>query len=297
MKISKYKLTNWLLIFIISVEIFVRAVGLTDFPLINADNNIGYIPKPSQSGSFLRIHHWSFNKLSMQNDGEFFSMDEGATLLIGDSIVAGGNPFNKEERVGEKLSMILKQPVWSISAGSWGIINEITYLKLHPEVVKGVSTIIFITNSGDFGKQSTWSCEYTHPRTYPFFASLYLFRRYIYNWDWESCKKTPAELSINNDNWKEAVTSEFSKNIYKDKKIIFYLYPDITELKNNNFINLESYGLEIIKLSKAQVSVYSLGRDYRWKSMLYRDDIHPSKFGNSVLSDIIINPNKNSYIN
>ena len=179
------KTTSRLLILGISiflgVELLVRLLGLTDFPLYDANNSIGYILKPSQSGEFLNKNAWQFNALSMQNDEEFLpDHNKVNTLLIGDSIVSGGNPLSKKDRLGFQLAKVLNQPVWSISSGSWALRNELTYLMLHPDVVKGVDHIIFILNSGNFGKASSWACEFSHPRTYPLIASFYLFKRYIY---------------------------------------------------------------------------------------------------------------------
>ena len=97
---SKYKnIFKFLFLFLIMLEILIRSLGLVDFPLIHADNKIGYIFKPNQHGSFLNHNEWKFNSVSMQNDEEFLPSDSLDILLIGDSIVSGGNTFKKEEFV------------------------------------------------------------------------------------------------------------------------------------------------------------------------------------------------------
>jgi lysophospholipase L1-like esterase len=50
----------------------------------------------------------------------------GNILLIGDSIVWGGNPYKAGERLGARLQALLKDKVWTASAGSWSLQNEIT---------------------------------------------------------------------------------------------------------------------------------------------------------------------------
>ncbi|MGU5731348.1 hypothetical protein ACV1DR_20970 [Aeromonas jandaei] len=115
------------------IEIGIRISGIIDFPLYDADNHIGYIPKPNQSGSFLRTHDWQFNSLSM-GATEFRPTDKDTdTLLIGDSIVLGGNPYKQGDRLGPQLQLIHGGNVWPISAGSWALRNELVYLNLHPE--------------------------------------------------------------------------------------------------------------------------------------------------------------------
>jgi hypothetical protein len=149
----------------------------------------------------------------MQNDNNFIPNSSLNNILIGDSIVAGGNLYRKSQRLGVKLSEKLNKPVWSVSAGSWSILNEIAYLRLHPNVVNGATKLIFISNSGDFNQASSWSCEYTHPRQYPNFAAIYLFKKYIYDYS-KSCNEVPKDLLVPNADWRRELSSEFLKSKY-----------------------------------------------------------------------------------
>ena len=295
--LNKKILLITLMVCFVGLEIGVRLFGLTDFPLSYADNVIGYIPKPSQSGAFLGKNYWKFNSLSMQNDREFNPTSALDILLIGDSVVSGGNPFKKEARLGVQLSKMLNQQVWSISAGSWGIRNELAYIKIHQDVVNGVGSIIFISNSGDFDKASSWACEYTHPRVYPLIASFYLFKRYVY-WPGGACNgaATPEELLVPEGDWKADFKNEISKPQYKNKQILFFMYPDRSELHENRLGTLEGNGKEVLRLSKFSTIVYSVGRDSRWNERLYKDDIHPSVEGMEVLARIISSPEKNTQL-
>ena len=76
----------------------------------------------------------------------------------------------------------------------------------------------------------------------------------------------------------------------KNKKVIAYLYPDINEQKDTNLMQqmLDSHINEIQQAGIKEV--ISIGRDPRWGLSNYRDGIHPSRQGNSVLADIIANP-------
>ena len=117
------KILTGLFLSLALIEIAIRISGIIDFPLYDADNHIGYIPKPNQSGSFLRTHDWQFNSLSM-GASEFKPSDTVVdTLLIGDSVVLGGNPYKQSDRLGPQLQKIRGGNVWPISAGSWGLRN------------------------------------------------------------------------------------------------------------------------------------------------------------------------------
>jgi hypothetical protein len=48
----------------------------------------------------------------------------GNILLVGESIVWGGNPYKAADRLAAKLQSLVKGKVWPISAGSWGLQNE-----------------------------------------------------------------------------------------------------------------------------------------------------------------------------
>ena len=276
-------------------EIGVRIIGLTDFPLYDANNIIGYIPKPSQSGIFLGKNAWKFNSLSMQNDEEFNATSAIDILLVGDSIVSGGNPYKKEDRLGRQLAKKLDGPVWSISAGSWGLRNELAYFGLHPNVIGEIDKIFIISNSEDFDRASSWACEYTHPRSQPIIASFYLFKRYIY-WPGGSCGGTitPPPLLVPDRNWRIDLKNEISKDQYRNKQIIMFLYPKKGELHENKLEELEAEGKDVIDQSNETITVYSIGRDSRWKEEFYKDDIHPSTEGIVALASILAHPEQST---
>lgn len=280
---------------LVLIEIVIRISGIMDFPLYDADNRIGYIPKPNQSGSFLRIHDWQFNSLSM-GASEFKPSDAVVdTLLIGDSVVLGGNPYKQADRLGPQLQKIHGGNVWPISAGSWGLRNELIYLNLHPDVVAAADELIFVLNSGDFAEASSWACEETHPRSYPVYATAYVIKKYIYNWS--ACGIVPADLKVPEGDWKSELKHLLQSQLIKDKKVSFFLYPDKNEFTYDalQVEKLESHAIELVH--SGATKVYSVGRDLRWADkQLYRDGIHPSVPGTGVLARIIYLPQKQSIL-
>lgn len=177
---------NWRILVVLATaglvcgEVGVRLAGFVDFPLYEANAVMGYIPAASQSGSFLNKNTWRFNELHM--GAVPFKPTRNNVLLVGDSIVLGGNPLSETDRLGPKLQKILPLDVsvWPISAGSWALRNELAWLRANPDVVDKVSAIVFVVNSGDFGEASSWSCELTHPTHKPTLALFYLVEKYVH---------------------------------------------------------------------------------------------------------------------
>lgn len=266
---------------LIVAEIGVRAIGLTDFPLYEASKDIGYIPQANQQGRFLNKNEWAFNNEHM-GSGPFQPSDAVDTLLIGDSIVLGGNPFTTAERLGPRLQALIGGKVWPISAGSWALRNELTYLRAHKDVVAQVDRLVFVLNSGDFGEASSWSCELTHPLSRPIFSTYYLAQRYGTSVD--KCGTTPAELQVPpGDAFQELAA--FLRGT--GKQVIVFLYPDKAELISQTQLQ-EKLTHHIPALRQAGVQhIFLVSDDSRWTPSAYKDTIHPSVQATQTLASIM----------
>ena len=289
MKITKKSAAISFIAALVSLELAVRASGLTDFPLYDSNNKIGYIPKPSQSGSFLNKNSWEFNSLSM-GAGPFIPTDGINTLLIGDSVVLGGNPYRQEDKLGPALQRESKNTVWPISAGSWSLRNELIYLKAHPEVMSKVDNFIFILNSEDFQQASSWGCETTHPRSYPTSSALYVFKKYVYNFT--PCKGIAPEMVVDNGDWKQEIKDFIANKYTQGKPVYFFLYPKKTEATDTSLSksDLEVYAQYLKQENNHNIRVFSVARDPRWNLNFYRDEIHPTVEGTKILASIINSP-------
>jgi len=214
----------------------------------------------------------------------------GTTLLVGDSIVLGGNGYRQVDRLGPQLGRAMQQPVWPIAAGSWALRNELKYLKLHPEVVSNVGRIIFVSNSGDFAEASSWACEETHPRSRPLFVTLYVMKKYLYNW--KPCGATPAALQVPPGDWKPELQEFLSSEPAKGKVIRFIMYPDRDELANAKLLQsrFEVHIPELLLDGVDASAIYDLSRDSRWNASYYKDEIHPTVEGMVMLAKIISTP-------
>src|SRR5690348_9279243 len=86
------------------VEGGVRLSRVADVPLYRVDPRLGYIAKPDQAGAVLWTHDWAFNDRSMAVRQPF---NGRGVLLIGDSVVCGGNPFRQADRLGTQLETMI----------------------------------------------------------------------------------------------------------------------------------------------------------------------------------------------
>lgn len=177
--LSAGKIVIALAMSVVAIEIILRA--LLNFPLYDADSTVGYWVKPNQRGTYLLDHDWAFNSNSMGVSEEFRPSRNFDLLIVGDSLVLGGNPLRQADKLGPIVARNTGWSVWPVSAGSWAMQNELAFLNRNRSIVERVDAIIFVVNSGDFAKPSSWASQITHPRTYPRSFVWYLFEKCCYS--------------------------------------------------------------------------------------------------------------------
>lgn len=113
---------------------FRLALGLGNPALLQADPNIGYYFQPNQE--ILRFgKHIRYNQYAQRSDPITPQKPAGTLriLMIGDSVLNGGNPTDQNQTISELLKTRLQNAGYSAevlnaSAGSWGIGNQLSYL-------------------------------------------------------------------------------------------------------------------------------------------------------------------------
>jgi hypothetical protein len=267
---------------VVMAETVPRALGMVDFPIYEVNDRIGYIPAPFQSGSFLNKNEWYLNSLSMASVEEFAPSENiDDVLLIGDSIVWGGNGYRWEDRLAEQMKTMTAAQVWSVSAGSWAIVNELNYLEDHPEVVQDVDRLVFIVNEGDFGAPSSWRSPYTHPREKPISAFFYLLNKYILEPD---VAPTPENLLVAAEDPIEKLHSFVDSC---ECSVDFWIYPTRAE------VNGKKTRLSTGEMRMTLRSVLPENRIHEvidlegWSDDIYKDSIHPTLEGFGILAGAI----------
>jgi len=265
-------------------ECTVRLLGYVDFPVYDADARIGYIPKAGQRGSFMNKNDWVVNEHHMGAEA-FVPGKDGNVLLVGDSVVWGGNPYAQPDRLGPRLQALVKARVWPIAAGSWGLQNQVTYLNDNPGVVRAVDTIVFVSNSGDFGEPSSWTCELSHPQQRPLLALVYLARKYVLK---QVCPSEPAAAMAVPRQDPVALLKAFVQS-HVDKRVMIVLYPNKAELDDTGLLGQQVDSLVPLLQGAGVREIVRVGTDPDWQGHLqhYRDNVHPTPQGNAVLAAII----------
>ncbi len=205
---------------------------------------------------------------------EFAPSSKLDVLLVGDSIVYGGNPLRQQDKIGPMLEAETGWQVWPISAGSWGMQNELAYLGRIPQAVRTSDVIVFVFNSGDFGDPSSWASEYTHPRSRPTSYLLYLAGKFR-----GAPAQPPSDLVVKPwadlpEAWNQFVAAS-------RKPVLVVAYPAKAELAS---------GCSWVPdWAKSAGAFACFGGDGQMMPEDYRDGIHPSGLGMKKLSSFIRN--------
>ncbi|MFC4440896.1 SGNH/GDSL hydrolase family protein [Caulobacter henricii] len=266
------------LVLLFCVELGLRVFGLLDFPLYRPGPPFGYIPAPSQSGAFLNRNDYAFNSRSMGVAAEFVPKPNVQdTLLVGDSIVYGGNRYRQSEKLGPQLQGKIGGKVWPIGAGSWSLSNELLYLEINPDIARKSDKVVFVLNSGDLQAPSEWKLESTHPTHRPLLAIQHLAVKTLHI----GVRGSPGPAL--DRNWKEQWVAF---HCGRHPPTLIVLYPNKVEASDGN-LRLNALLKPMQVLSGAGLVFVDVGADSRWNTSLYRDDIHPTPKGTEVLATII----------
>lgn len=263
-------LTVAALAFFAILEVDLRRTGALDRPLFRGDAAIGYLPLPSQAGSFRNRHPWIFNARSMQTSRPF-APDEQARdiLLIGDSIVFGN--YVDGHTAGPELARISGARVWPVAAPSWGLANQLTYLEENPDVANAVDDIVFVLNSEDFGPASQWADRYVYPRERPWSHAAFAL-----GWHFSIDRGSPIHV-MDRGPLGQRLASLRSRT---KARLTFALYPSLAEFAADRPCFALPEGL-------AAIPSICLGRNPAWSTGLYRDELHPRVEANAVMARAI----------
>lgn len=290
-----------LVVFGIAVEVAIRFQGVIDFPLYDTDDGIGYIPKPNQKGSYLNRFPWKVNEKNMTS-GPWAPNQKPDLLLIGDSIVWGGEEYRHEEKLGPQLQKSLPEwSVWAVGASSWSIQNEVEYLRRNSEVVEAVDQMVWILNSEDYGPKAGFFTDANTPRSRPWSASIYAIRKYLLPKDFKGWLRSlvnqvqppPVRLPIDPAIPEAKLIEALDLCSSKGKPVLILAYPNRAEWisrQQSNGPTIEGYETFLARLESIRIPNVTIfdGRHLQpWGEGDYRDDIHPTAEGNQRLAKIL----------
>lgn len=163
--------------------------------------------------------------------------------------------------------------VWPISANSWSMANELTYLRLNPDVVNGVDQIVFVTNSEDFVAPSVWRSEISHPTHQPLSACAYVVAKKLPS---PQVHPKPAQHAAE---WSGVIG-------HIDRPVFVVAYPTEAEAKSPE-LRRSKLLAPIRAVVGGDVKVLDVAADPRWTGVHYRDPIHPDPEGTAILAAIV----------
>ena len=247
---NKTKIIGLTAALIISVEVSARISGIIDFPTYNVGSKSAYLPEESQTGFFLNKNDWYFNDKSMPIAQNWDPNLRPNILLIGNSIVMGGNSYRQQDKLAPQIQKRLgtRPFVWPIAAGGWTQINQIAYLNVHPEIVAETDYLAWEYMSGGLSRSTPWPGEYVFPSHKPIYATWYALRRYVLPFviPFFSASELPAIGSIDKTNVElfDNAVSALTQSGNRAHHGIIWLYPvaaqvDEAKREMNGFLNVE----------------------------------------------------------
>lgn len=281
---------------IVSAEVVLRCMGLLDFPLYNVDSQIGYLAKPNQSGLFLNRNYWTFNGQSMPTERRWNPMKGCNVLLVGNSIVMGGNPYDQSQKLTAQLERLIDTSIaiWPCAIGGWTNLNEIEYLRHHSDVANSADLVLWEYMQGGLSEITTWRGEVLFPTRFPVLATLYTYQKYVaprlpLGGPASELPPTGYPNPKNLEKFDSALASFNLRRGSNESVGIIWLYPKQSDLKlaraQKEWLPERSYISEIAR--KNNFTVIDLSAHAEWTDTLYRDGVHPTPLGNTILAKIL----------
>jgi hypothetical protein len=240
-----------------------------DFPLYEVDGEVGYWLSPDQRGTFLFTNDWAFNSESLGVAQEFRPTGGVDVLLVGDSIVYGGNGLRQADKLGPLLERRSGWRVWPLGTPGWALQNELAFLRRDPSLVDRADVIVFVLEAKDFAEPAQWRSPYTHPRERPAFFLPYLFDRYVLSTRTTDEIPFPVKQRDVLADWlafasaaEKPVVVMAHSNRFQSNQACAWVQRAFTQVGNWNCFD----------------GIQSLGSD------AFRDDIHPTVAGNRALA-------------
>lgn len=253
-----------------AAELAARTLKVGDFPIYQQDAASSYVMQANQSGSFMGKYAYAVNEQHM-GVADKFPADGTGILLIGDSIVLGGNQVDQADRLGPQLSKATGCQYWPISASSWALANEIGRLFAQPDLMK-VQTIVIVSNDGDFGEKSRWQNQYAQPTEKPLLLSLYAMRKYL---GAGNVLDHPYSDAPDPAKWLPQLVK--LRQTFKGR-IVVVGYPDKLDLEGGRFDKFDIATLPTLPQLKAAggIEYVPVLGNPAWTVAQYKDNIHPT---------------------
>lgn len=303
---AKYRIPAYALFFLIATEVILRVVfGLGNPVLLQTDAHTGYRFRPNQV-VFRFGKKTEYNQYSQRSEPININKPQGTLriLMVGDSVLNGGNPTDQKETIPElfKKKLITKirsVEVLNASAGSWGIGNELGYIRKFGTFES--DAVILVISTHDLTQPTSTSKRVgndpNYPTQAPLFALQEVWTRYL--WPKLSFKSIPAEiplpLTLDPQQQFKQNMQEFNllASLVTAKKIpLFVMFmPQLDNLVPT--ANTPKYKSDFLKLCK-KIQVPVIDVHVNWSRLpqstvktYFRDNFHPDIPGNIATANLL----------
>jgi len=286
-------IVGFLIVFLLG-ELIGRYFGLHDYPTHVSSSKFEYIYAPNQERLIYR-NKFSTNEFSMRSK-PFTNKDTSVVLLIGDSVINGGN-LTDQDCLGStilenSLTKTFEKPVrvLNISGGSWGPDNAAEYVKQYG--LFDADIVVLVVSSHDaYDNMTNAKIVDNHPQF--FSRNYYLAWGKLIERGWQQIErwvlKRNNQQKVKNSDLGISQSSNFNSGFDYFRKIssqynipfVIYLHPSFKEFKDQSMSDL---GREIIEYS--EINQIDIIQEIKTplEGKHYRDGIHYSEIGQKHLA-------------
>ena len=275
----------------ISSEIGLRLAGAGSYPLYDIDDEIKYIPSANQHGTYFNRYAWHFNDRHMASSSNWSAEKHPNLVLVGNSIVLGGNRSKHDEKLGALLEKELagRYIVWPVAASGWSNINEMAYLDRNVDVLRNADAVIIEFMEGGLSLTGTWPGYDVFPDERPWLLTAHILREI---WLSHLAQETFRDFGVlpeigmpdkrELERFKTLVT-----NIVKERKLVIFLYPTVTNLRNKSqWQRPIAPVVEICRVTAAKC--VDIAQVPAWnESAYFIDGVHQTAEGTKILASIL----------
>jgi hypothetical protein len=266
---------------VLLAELAIRFCGVSGFPLFRKDAQ-GYRMMPLQQGKFLRKFNWRYDRFGMRDDRELDSL-AGYILIVGDSVVEGGNRVDQDDTLIAQLRCLTDQSLYAAACHGWSLGNELAVLQSLPGWEQA-RRLVFVLNTGDFDTIEPAPTQLSFPTRYPALFSLWLLGRKLYRdprfgqlVGWRPPQRFNSAL-------REQVLADFAQVLARfEGDVVVLRYPQRGEDPGSE----PYYGQLIAAAGSHRTRLLDLAGRADWGDACYLDHIHPNPRGIKVLAQCI----------
>ncbi|MDJ0734452.1 MAG: SGNH/GDSL hydrolase family protein [Nostocaceae cyanobacterium] len=295
---------------LVTTEIALRLFfGLGKPVLSQADSDTGYRFQPNQK-VFRFGKRIEYNQYSQRSEEISPQKLQGTLriLMVGDSVLNGGNPTDQDQTITEKLEAKFKSlgqstEVLNASAGSWGIGNHLGYLQKFGTF--NTDVVIFQIGSHDLTQPTSTGKRIGHDPNYPNRLPLlateealtrYIIPRILRNYNLSLFSQEIPQVSTTKENQQFQKNMELFKtavNLVRSQEIPVYVLFTLNRYDLIPNPKTPPYKKEFMQ-AVYSLQIPILDTYETWSKQpkniinsYYRDDVHLNENGNEAVANLI----------